>query len=136
MPTPVIHDRVVGSVEVIGEKPLRDGHPDGVGEPLPERAGCRFHARGMPPLGVAGRAGSPLPEVLDLLQGEIIPTQIQQGVQQHRGVPTGKHEPVAVGPVGVTRIMPEKTAPEHVSGRSEGHRRARVAGLSLLYGIH
>ena len=135
-PHPMIHDRVVGPVEVIGEKTLRDSHPDGVGEPLPQWAGCRLHAGGMPALGVAGCAGSPLPEVPDFLQREIVPAQVQQGVEQHRGMPAGKHEPIAVGPLGITRIMTEKTAPEHVRGGREGHRRAGVPGLSLLYRIH
>ena len=42
---PVVDDLVAGPVELGGEPALGDGHADGVGEALAERAGRRLDAR-------------------------------------------------------------------------------------------
>ena len=79
---------------------------------------------------------SPLPEVLDVFQREIVSAEIEQRVEQHRRVAAGQHESIAVGPLGVSRIVTEETGPQQVGGRRQSHGRAGMAGLRLLDRIH
>ena len=58
----VVDDREALLVELVGQKPLGEGHPDAIGEALPERAGRRLHARRQVRLRVARRSAAPLPE--------------------------------------------------------------------------
>ena len=46
---PVVDDGVAGAVELGGQPALGDGHADGVGEALAERAGGRLDARRVRP---------------------------------------------------------------------------------------
>ena len=48
----------------------------------------------------------------------------------------GEDEPVAVGPVGVGRVVLHHPAVEHVAERGERHRRALVAALGVQRGVH
>jgi hypothetical protein len=79
---------------------LGDGHAHAVGEALAERARGHLDAGRMAVLGVARCPGPPLPEVLDVVEAQAVPRQVQGGVEQHRGVAGGEDEPVSVGPVG------------------------------------
>jgi hypothetical protein len=76
-------------------------------------------------------------EPLQLIKGHILDAgQIEQAVEEHRGVAVGQHEPVAVQPIWIRRIelheVPEK------NGRDVGHahRRAGMTAFGLLHGIH
>ena len=51
-------------------------------------------------------------------------------------MPAGKHEPVAVRPVGVARVVPHHLREEHVRQRGEGHRGSRVAVSGTLRSVH
>src|SRR5918996_4187611 len=92
---------VTRPVEVLRQEPLGYGHPDGVGEALPQRSRRGLDPGGVAALGVPGRARAPLPERLELLQRQVVAAEVEQRVEQHGGVAAGEHEPVAIGPVGV-----------------------------------
>ena len=115
---------------------LGDGHAHAVGEPLAERAGGHLDAGGVAVLRMAGGAGTPLPELLDVIEGEAVPGQVEHGVEQHRGVPSREDEPVAVGPVGLGGVVAHDAGVEHVGQRREGHGRPRMSGVGLLDGVH
>ena len=100
---PVVDQLVARPVELVGEPPLRDGHAHGVGEALAERAGRRLDARREAVLRVARRPRAPLPELLELLEPEVVAGEVEERVQEHRGVARGQDEPVAVRPVGCGR---------------------------------
>ena len=57
-------------------------------------------------------------------------------MEQHRAVPCGQHKPVAVGPVGLARIEPQKLREQNGRDIRHAHRHAGVAGFRLLDGIH
>ncbi len=135
-PHPVIHDPVAGPVEALGEDPLRDGHPHGVPHALAQRPGGGLHPGRVAPLGMSRRARAPLAERLDLLQWQVVAAQVQQRVEQQRGVAAGQHEAVAVGPGGIDRIVAQEPGPQHVGRRGERHRRARMPRLRGLHRIH
>ena len=135
-PDPMIDHRVPRPVEVLGQEPLGQGHPDRIADPLAEGTGGRFDAGSVPPLRVARCLRAPLPEIPDVVEAQRIPGQMEQAVEEHRRVAAGEDEAVAVGPVGVLRIVAEKFRPEDVGRRGQGHRRARVAGLSAFDRVH
>ena len=96
------------AVEPVCQDALRDHHSHRIADALAERTGGGFHPGCVPPLRVSRRARSPLPERTDLLQRQIVPAQVEQRILQHGGVAAGEHEPVAVGPGRIGRIMPEE----------------------------
>ena len=149
----VAGDRVDVEVEefevrpvVAGALPLAgDRHADRGGDALAERAGRRLDPGGPAVLGVARGARVELAEALDVLQRDggvaddlvvgidrLDPGQVEQRVEQHRGVPGGEHEAVAAGPDRVGRVEAQEALPERVGDRGERHRRARVARVGLL----
>ena len=135
-PGPVFHDRMSGAVEMVGEKALRNGHSYRVPEPLAQRTGGGLHSRRVPSLGMSRREGTPLPEIPDLFQWEVIAREVEQRIEQHRGVAAGEHEAVTIGPLGVPGIVLEEPGPQDVCGGRERHRGARMSRLRFLYRIH
>src|SRR4029450_11658197 len=77
-----------------------------------------------------------LTEGLVLLADRLYPRQVQQRVQEHRGVAGGEDEPVAVRPDRVLRVEAEELLPEAVRDRGEGHRRAGGSGVGRLDRVH
>ena len=122
--------------EAIAQHPLGDRHPDGVAEPLAERPGRRLDARRVAGLGVTGGPRLELPEGLDVRELEAVAAEVEHRVLEDRGVAVGQHEAVAVGPLGVGRVVLEDPAVEHVGEGGEGHGRALVAALGAQRGVH
>ena len=132
----VVDDFESGAVVARGELRFGDRHAHGIGEALPERTGRDLHARRMPALGMPGRLAAPLAEVLDVVQREVVAGQVQQAVEQHRTVPGREHEPVAIEPVRIARIVLEQARPQHIGHRRGPERHARMAAVRLLHGIY
>ncbi len=132
----VVHDlRAVALAQVL----LGHRHADAVGEALAERAGRDLdagrHVHAVA-LGVAGRDRSPLAEVLDLVERQVVAREVQDGVQEHRSVAGAEHEAVAIGPRRVRRVVGHDATEEEVRRRRHGHRQAGVPGVGLLDRIH
>ena len=83
-------------------------------------------------LGVSRRLRSPLAEVLELVERQVVAREVQHRVEQHRRVAAREHEAIAVGPVRVGRVVAEVARPDLEGDAGERHRRARVAGVGLL----
>src|SRR5208337_1902403 len=62
--------------------------------------------------------------------------QMQQGIQQHGGVPIGEHEAVAIRPSWILRVIAQKLLPQTVGDGSQRHRRSGMTGVRLLYRVH
>ena len=132
----VVDEFVAGAVELRRQPAFRQSHPDGVGEPLPQRAGGDFHARRQAVFRVAGRLAAPLPEPPQFVQRQVIARQMQQRIQQGRGVAGGKHEAVAVGPLRVGRVVLQEAIPQRIGHRRRPHRRAGMPGAGLLHRVN
>ena len=61
--------------------------------------------------------------------------QVQQRIEQGRGVARRQHEAVAVGPDRVGGIEAQKLLPQGVNHRRHRHRRPGMAGIGLLHRI-
>ena len=132
---PVVDDLVPWAIELPCEPALGDRHANGVRQALPERPGRRLDAGREPVLGVTGGLRAPLPEALELLEREVVPREVEQRVQEHRGMAGGEHEPVAVRPVGILGGVAEVAGPEDERHRGGAHRRSGVPGVRLLHAI-
>ena len=126
---------VAGPVELGGEAALGDGHADRVGEALAERPGRRLDAGRQAVLGMAGRARAPLAERLELLERDVVAGQVEERVEEHRGVAGGQDEPVAVRPVRMRRGVAQEARPEDVGHRRGAHRGAGMTGVRLLHAV-
>ena len=120
-----------------GEMFLGDRHADGVGEPLPERAGGGLDAGRVAKFRMAGGDRTELTEAFDLLdRHRFVAGQIEQAVEQHRAVASRQHEAVAVGPGGIGRVELQKAREEHGRHVGHAHRHARMAGFRLFHRVH
>ena len=82
----------------------------------------------------SGTDGSP--SGLVVLADRLDAGQVQERVEQHRGVAGREDEAVAVGPDRVLRVEAEDVLPEVVGDRGQRHRRARVARVGRLDRVH
>ena len=124
---PVVDDRVTRPVERGGQPAFRHRHPDGIAEPLAERPRGHLDARAAPTLRMPRRSAAPAPEVLEIVQREVVPRQKQQAVEQHAPVPRREDEPVAIGPFRLCGVMPEVSRPQHVGHRGGAHWHSRMS---------
>ena len=140
----VVEQLEAWAVEVLGEPARPDGHADAGGDTLAERPGGRLHASRQTVFRVTGAGAVELPKALQIVEPHRGPsafaclhtTQVQHGVEQHRGMSTGQNEPVAIGPGWVTRIEAQILLPKRVRDRGQRHGRSRVARVRLLHSIH
>ena len=133
------HVRVVADhllVEAGGEQALAQRHADGGRDALAERPGGRLDAGRVAVLGMAGGRRAELAEVLEVVERDPVPGEVQDRVQEHRCVPRGEHEAVAAGPVRVLRRVAHDARVEQVRHRGQRHRGAGVARVGLLDRVH
>ena len=108
-------------------KPGRLRHSHCVGQPLAERSGRRLDTHVGLVLRMSGRAIPQLAEILQLVNGNVVSREMQQGVQQHRAVPIGYDEAVPVRPFGVGRVVLQKVVPQHLGNVGHAHRHAGMS---------
>ena len=118
---PVVEEREAGTVVGGGQPGLRDGHAHAGGHALAQRAGGGLDAGGPAVLRVPGAAAAGLAKALQVghrhRQAFARPVQtgrgldaaqMQQPVQQRRGVADRQHEAVAVGPSSIFGVERRK----------------------------
>ena len=132
----VVDDVAARPVEAGGPHALGERHARGVGDALAERAGRHLDAGGVAELRMARGRAAELAEVLEVVEGEPVPGQIEHRVEEHRRVTGAEHEAVPVEPVRILRVVAHHPRVEDIRQRSEGHRRARMAGIGLLDAVH
>ncbi len=85
--------------EPLAEVRLGERDADTVREALAERPRRDLDAGGVAVLRVPGCTRPPLPELLEVGELEAVAGEVEHRVQEHRRVPGGQHEAIAVGPV-------------------------------------
>ena len=118
------------------DEPLGDGHADRIAEALAQRTGGHLDSVRVPVFGVARGAAAPLAELADVIEREVVPGQVQHGIEQDRRVPVREDKTVPIRPQRLFGVVPHDARPEHVGQRRQGHGRAGVPGIGLLGGIH
>ena len=135
-PGVVVDDRMPRPVELAGKQGFTQRHADRIGQPLAERPGRGLDTGGDAVLRMARRLRVQLPECDQLGHRQVVATQVQQRVQQHRSVPVRQHEPVAVRPSRIGRIMLQVMAPERFGDVGHPHRHAGMPGVGFLDCVH
>ena len=133
---PVAGDVVAGAVEQLRQVGRGQSHSGGVPYPLPQGTRGGLHARRPPELRVSRRVAAELPESLDVVEGNLVPGQVQQAVEQHRRMAARQDKTVAPCPVGVGWIVPQVSRPQDVAQGRQSHRRTRMPGVRRLDGVH
>src|SRR5258706_6174747 len=81
--------------------PLRERHAHAVREALTQRSRGGLDAGRVAVLRMPGRARAPLAEALEILHGEIETEEMEERVEEHRGVARGVNEAVPVLPLRI-----------------------------------
>ncbi len=84
---------------------------------------------------MTGRLRAPLPEVFQFIERKIVAGQVQQRVDQHRTVAGREQKAISIFPLGIVRVVSQKTRPKHVSHRRCAERQSGMAGVCLLNGV-
>ncbi len=132
----MIDDPVAVSIELVPKRLFRDSHAHGVADALSERAGGGFDTGCVTVFRVSRGLGVELTELLQVLDGQVVTGQMQQGIDQHGAVAVGQHETIAIRPIRIARVMLHIIVPEHLGDVGHAHGRARVPGFGFLHGIH
>ena len=61
---------------------------------------------------------------------------MQERVLQHRTVPIGEHEAIAVGPLWIDRIELQEIVPQHFGDVGHAHRHAWMAAIGGFDRVH
>ena len=135
-PGMVINNGVPLAIELGRQRFLCQRHPDGIRDTLPQRPGRGLDTGGVAIFWVAWRLAMELPELFQVFGGEFISGEMQQGIDQHRAVAIGQHEPVAVGPIRIRRVVSHQAIPQHLGNIRHTHRRTGVTRFRYLDGVH
>src|SRR5688572_12374225 len=73
----VVDDFEAGAVIARGELRFGDRHAHSIGEALPQRTGRDLNARSMTALRMSRCPAPPLPELLDVVEREVVTGQVQ-----------------------------------------------------------
>ncbi len=122
-------------VEQAAHPALGIGEADRGRQALAQRAGGDLHALGVLVLRVARGQRAPGPQRLQVLQFQAVAGEEQLDVQGQGRVPGGQDEPVAAQPVRIRRVVAHQLLEQQIRGRSQAHRRPRVAVSDLLHRI-
>ena len=93
---------------------LGDRHADAHGETLAQRPGGDFHAVGIAVLRMAGRDRALLAKLLQIFDADLVAGQVQHGVEHGGRMPVGQHEAIAIGPLGVRRVVAHELMKEEI----------------------
>ena len=116
---------------------LGDRHANGIGNPLTERASGCFDPRGVAVFRVPGGLGSKLTEVFNFFHRHVFITrEVQKRIEQHRAVPCGEDETVAVRPHRVPGVEFQETRKQYGRRIGHAHGHSRMAGVRLLHRVH
>ena len=129
----VVHDIVAVAIEGRRQPSLRDRHPTLLPNPCPSGPVVTSTPGVTSVLGMTGRPAPPLAELFEVLDREVVPGQKQQAVEQHAGVAGREHEPIAIGPGRILRIVPQVAGPQDVGHRGRAHRHPGMAGVRVLH---
>ena len=74
-------------------------------------------------------------EVFHLVERQVVAAEVEPAVEEHRTVPGGEDEAVAVEPTGLVRIVHQGMAVEDGADLGGTERQAKVAGRALVHGV-
>ena len=139
--TPVASDRpdpVVDKFSAVlrPQSALSDRQPHRVGESLPEGAGRHLDAWRDADLWVPWGTRAELAERPQVIERQVVPSQVQHRVLEDRCVSCREDETIPIGPRGVVGVEGHHPAEENLRHRRQCHRRPAVAGAGRADCVH
>lgn len=132
----VVVDEVVARlVEDSAGVCLGNGETNGVGEALAQRTSGDLNAGSVVALGMPWGDAVDLAELLQVVDGDAVAEEVQQGVVQHAAVAVGEDEAIAVEPLGVLGVEGHELVEQDVGDGGHAHGRTGVARVGLERGI-
>ena len=122
----VVNNREAFTVEFFRQQILSQSHAHCIGDALTQWACGGFHAIGIAVFRVAWGFAVPLTEVFQIFNRQIVASQMQQRVNQHRSVAVGQHETVAIHKVWIGWIVAQELVPQHFGHVGHAHGRTWV----------
>lgn len=107
-----------------------------VSNALTQWAGSGFYASGIAIFRVTWRFRMQLAEVFQFFHRQIIASEVQQAIDQHRAVTIRQDETVTISPVWIGWIMVQVITPQNFGNICHAHRGAGVAGIRFLHCVH
>ncbi len=77
-----------------------------------------------------------LAKIAQFRHGQVIAGQMQQRVLQHRAMPVGQEETIAIRPLRICRIVAQVPIPQCDGDFSHSHRHAGMARFCGFHGVH
>ena len=81
---------------------------------------------------MSGSLRSPLTKILNLIEREIVSSQVQQRIEQHAAMTRGQQKPIAVFPFGIARVVAHELRPQHIGHRRSAQRQTRMTRVRFL----
>ena len=135
-PSAVIDDGQTFAIELRSQQLFGQCHADRIGNTLPQRARGGFYAQMRFMFRVTGGVRTQLAEGAQVVYGQRIAAQVQNRIQQHRGVTIGEHEAIAVDPGRIGWVVAQEASPQHFGDVGHAHGGTRMSGIGLLDGVH
>ena len=85
---------------------------------------------------MAGRVRTKLPELLELIHGQVVAGQMKNAVEQRRRVAVRKDETVAVNPVRIPGVVLHQLVVEQVGNGRASQWSSGMAAIGFLYLVH
>jgi hypothetical protein len=122
--------------EAGGQDALRQSHAHRVAKALAERTGRDLDTRSVSELRMSGGLRVELSKLPDLVHRELVPGQVEQGVEQHGAVSSREDEAVAVGPARRPRVVTQKLSEQHGAYLGAAQRETHVPDSRASHGIY
>ncbi len=132
----MINNLVVWSVIASSEISFRDRHSNAIGESLAKRTCRHLHPWRQSVFGMTGRSAAPFTKLFDLFERDIIASEVEQTIKQHRSMPGGKYKAIAIRPTWIGRIMFEEPRPKNIGHWSCAHRQTGMTAVCFLHSVH
>ncbi len=127
---------IQGSIKMCRQQLFCNGQPDGIRQALTQRPRGGFHPWCVAKFWMPRRSRTQLPKFFKLGHGQIVAGQVQQGIDQHGAMTVRQHKTIAVRPLRIGWIVPQKASPERLSDIRHTEGCAWVPGFGLLDGVH
>ena len=132
----VIHDIVTRTVKLRGQSTFSNCHTHRIRDALTQWASGGFYAWGIAVFWVTWSFRMQLTEVFQLGDWQVIASEVQQAINQHRAMAVRKHKAVTIGPIWIGRVVIHVIAPQDFRDISHTHRGTWMTRIGFLHSVH
>ena len=124
------------AVEFFSQQFFSQRHADCIRNALAQRASGGFYTGGDADFGMARGFAVQLAKVFELVHGQLVATQVQQGINKHRAVAIGEYKAVTIHPMRIGGAVLQMLTPQGSRHIGHSHGGAGVSGVGELNCVH